>query len=68
MPVRFAETGEQQLTVAAIYSDVDPARRRTFLGLPTYEANVADQFDIQVLVTFADGVDPATRPGPRSTG
>jgi putative ABC transport system permease protein len=57
VPVRFAETGVQQLTVAAIYSESDLAGD-WFLGLPAVEANVADQFDMQVLVTIAAGVTP----------
>jgi putative ABC transport system permease protein len=55
VPVRFAETGVQQLTVAAIYKEKDVAGDY-FVGLPAYEANVPDQFDVKVLVTLADGV------------
>lgn len=57
VPVRFAETGLQELTVAAVYSESDLAGE-WFLGLPAVEANVADQFDMQVLMTIADGVSP----------
>jgi len=56
--VEFVETGEQVLTVAAIYEEVQPAGPY-FLGLPAFEANVADQLDTQVYVRLADGVDPA---------
>jgi putative ABC transport system permease protein len=55
VPVRFAATGEQELTVAAIYTERDLAGTY-FLGLPAYDANVADHFDFQVFVTVADGV------------
>ena len=55
VPVRFAETGVQQLKVAAIYGE-DELVGKYLIGLPAYEANVADQFDTQVLVTTADGM------------
>ena len=44
--VEFAETGVQQLRLAAIFSEKD-AVGEYFVGLDTYEANVADQFDSQ---------------------
>ncbi|HEX2699339.1 MAG TPA: FtsX-like permease family protein [Acidimicrobiales bacterium] len=55
VPVLFAETGEQPMTVAAIYTEKELAGEY-LVGLPAFEANVADQFDIQVLMTAADGV------------
>jgi putative ABC transport system permease protein len=56
VPVRFAETGVEQLTVAGIYTETDLAGDH-LLGLAAYEANVADQFDMMVMVELADGVD-----------
>ena len=58
VPVRFAETGVQELTVAAIYDDGDLAGSY-LAGTALLEANVADQFDSMVFVRFADGVDDA---------
>jgi len=56
--VRFAETGVQQLTVGAVYTRDDLAGE-WFIGLATYEANVADRFDTKVLVATARGVSAA---------
>jgi putative ABC transport system permease protein len=53
--VRFAETGTQRLRVAAVYTDAD-LTGDYFVDLPTFEANVADQFDLKVAVDLADGV------------
>jgi putative ABC transport system permease protein len=58
VPVRFAETGDQQLTVAAIYHNKDVAGDYV-IGLATHEANLADRFDTSVLVAKADGVSAA---------
>ena len=58
VPVRFAASGRQQLTVAAVYTNKDVAGSY-LLGLAAYEANVADQFDAKVFVTTAPGVDDA---------
>ena len=45
----FAETGEQELQVAMIFDDNDLIQRTEYLiGLAAYEANFADQFDLQV--------------------
>jgi putative ABC transport system permease protein len=55
VPVRFAQTGDQQLTVAAIYHAKDVAGDQV-VGLAAYEANVADRFDSKVLVAKADRV------------
>lgn len=52
--VRFAETGEQQFTVAAVYRGGEFGN--SLFGLPAWEANIADQFDAQVFVLAADGV------------
>jgi putative ABC transport system permease protein len=45
----FAETGVQQLTVAMIYAQNQPAGNWV-LGLATYEANYPEQYDLQVFV------------------
>jgi putative ABC transport system permease protein len=58
LPVAFTETGEQQLTVAALYEE-SVLVGQFLIGLPAYEANVADQLDAQVFLTFADGVSAA---------
>jgi putative ABC transport system permease protein len=55
VPVRFAQTGEQQLTVAAIYHAKNVAGDHV-VGLAAYQANLADRFDRNVLVAKADGV------------
>lgn len=57
VPVRFVETGPQTLTVEVIYTESELAGR-FFLGLAAYEANFADQFDFQVYVDTAEGVEP----------
>jgi len=54
--VRFAQTGLQQLTVGALYT-ATPIVGEYFVGLDTYEHNIADQFDQKVLVDFVDGID-----------
>jgi putative ABC transport system permease protein len=58
VPVRFAQTGEQQLTVAAIYRAKNVAGDYV-VGLAAHEANIADRFDTSVLVAKADGVSVA---------
>jgi putative ABC transport system permease protein len=51
LPVEFAETGEQQLTVAMIFEDNDLLQGTNYLlGRDVYEANFADQFDLQVYI------------------
>jgi putative ABC transport system permease protein len=60
--VRFAETGEQRLTVAAIFSNKQTVGSSYLLGLPAYDANFADRLDSRVLVKRAEGVSlDATR-------
>jgi len=56
IPARFAHTGRQDLEVVAIYTENQLAGSH-LVGLPTFEANVADQFDLVVLITVADGAD-----------
>jgi putative ABC transport system permease protein len=59
LPVEFAETGEQDLTVAMVYGDSDLLNGTNFLlGRDAYEANFADQFDLQVFVIQSDDVTP----------
>ena len=55
VPVRFAQTGEQQFTVAAIFTETDIAQEY-FIGLAAYDANVADHFDAKVYITLDEGV------------
>ncbi len=53
----FAETGDQELEVAMIFADEDglvqPAQY--LIGHQAYEANFADQFDLQVFVNIPEG-------------
>jgi putative ABC transport system permease protein len=49
VPVVFRETGEQELVVAMIYGENQPAGS-WLLGLEAYEANFAEQYDLQVFV------------------
>jgi ABC-type antimicrobial peptide transport system permease subunit len=53
------DTGGKELTVALIYGESQPAGD-WLLGTETFEANVDDQYDYQVFVRKADGVDTAT--------
>ena len=55
LPVLFAETGEMPFTLAATYES-SVLLGEVLVGLPAYEANVAQQLDFQVFLTFADGV------------
>ena len=59
VPVVFKDTGGKELTVAMIYGESQPAGD-WLLGTETYEANVDDQYDYQVFVKKAGGVDTAT--------
>jgi putative ABC transport system permease protein len=59
VPVVFKDTGRKELTVAMIYGEPQPAGD-WLLGTETYEANVDDQYDYQVFVKKADGVDTPT--------
>jgi putative ABC transport system permease protein len=54
--VRFAETGEQRLTVAAIFSNKQTVGSSYLIGLPAYDANFSDRLDGRVLVKRAEGV------------
>jgi ABC-type antimicrobial peptide transport system permease subunit len=53
------DTGGKELTVALIYGESQPAGD-WLLGTETFEANVDDQYDYQVFVRKADGVDTPT--------
>jgi putative ABC transport system permease protein len=54
--VRFAETGERRLTLAAIFSDRQTVGSSYILSLPAYDANFSDRLDARVLVKRAQGV------------
>jgi putative ABC transport system permease protein len=56
VPVVFRQTGAVDLTVAVIYGE-EQLVGEYLLGLPAYEANVAEQFDAEVFVGTAEGVD-----------
>lgn len=56
IPVRFAETGTQQFTLVATYAE-GGAIGDYFVSLEAYDANIADRFDRQVLMTVVDGAD-----------
>jgi putative ABC transport system permease protein len=58
VPVRFAQTGEQHFTLAAIYRARNVAGDYV-MGLAAHEANAAGRFDTKVLVAKADGVSAA---------
>ena len=55
IPVVFKDTGPQQLRVAMIYGENQPAGDY-LLGTKTYAPNFADQYDFQVFVKKANGV------------
>ena len=57
IPVFFSDTGNQVLELVLLY-DKDDLAGDYFVGLPAFEANFSNQFDFQVYVTVADGVDP----------
>ncbi|MDQ3147708.1 MAG: FtsX-like permease family protein [Actinomycetota bacterium] len=57
VPVVFTETGAQELTVGAIYDNGELfGFENYFVGTAVAEANLADQFDLQVYVNTAQGV------------
>ncbi len=56
--VRFAATGPQQLTIAAIYTHSDLVGNLV-LGYPAYEANYPEVYDFQVYVMKAPGFSVA---------
>jgi putative ABC transport system permease protein len=59
VPVVFRTTGTQEMTVRLIYSEQQPAGDWVF-PMEAWEANNAEQYDFQVFVKAADGVDPST--------
>ncbi len=59
VPVKFKDTGLQQLRVAMIYGENHPAGD-WLIGTKTYDANYADVFDFQIFVKKAAGVDAST--------
>jgi putative ABC transport system permease protein len=54
--VRFTDGSVQELTVAVLYGQDQPVGNM-FVDLPVWEANVAEQFDSQVFVNMAEGVN-----------
>jgi putative ABC transport system permease protein len=56
VPVRFAETGEQALRIVAIYAEPGLVGD-ALISMATADANLADQFDVEVFLTVTDGVD-----------
>ncbi len=59
VPVVFKDTGPQQLTVAMIYGENQPAGDY-LLGIDAYEANFTDQYDAFVFIDKANGVSTAS--------
>jgi putative ABC transport system permease protein len=57
--VRFAETGERRLTVAAIFSHTQNPASSYLIGMSAYDANFTDRLDGSVLVKRAEGVSPS---------
>jgi putative ABC transport system permease protein len=56
IPVRFAETGVQNFTLVATYTE-HATVGDYLISIEAYDANIADHFDSKVLMTIADGVD-----------
>lgn len=56
--VRFADTGEQELTIAALYEEEQPAGTYT-MTIAGFEQNFdpSVQFDVQVYVSYAPATD-----------
>lgn len=60
VPFRFADGQELQLTVRAIYDgNAIGGESAWVVGLDTFEAHVADQFDRRVFLTVDDGIRAA---------
>ena len=57
IPAVFPETGPAELEVAMIFSE-PPMEGDWVIGLDTYEAHYSSNFDTQVFIQAADGVDP----------
>jgi putative ABC transport system permease protein len=55
VPVRFAATGLQQLTVKVIYGNRELAEKY-WVDTSVFDANITDQFDMLVFANAADGV------------
>lgn len=60
VPFRFADGSEVELAVRAVYGATVPTDGDFFLDVRTFEAHVADQFDVMLFVGVDDGVG-ATR-------
>ena len=59
LPMRFARTGVQQITIDGTYAEDALEPQGFLLSMRDFEANYTDQLDIRVLVSAADGVSPA---------
>jgi putative ABC transport system permease protein len=59
VPVRFAETGVKQFTMVATYTE-DATVGQYFISIEAFDANIADRFDRQVMMTVAAGADLET--------
>ena len=59
IPVRFAETGVKQFTMVATYTE-DATVGQYFISIEAFDANIADHFDRQVMMTVTSGVDLET--------
>jgi putative ABC transport system permease protein len=56
VPFRFADGSSVELAVRAIYGATVPTDGDFFLDVRTFEAHVADQFDVMLFVGVDDGV------------
>ncbi|HSP04880.1 MAG TPA: FtsX-like permease family protein [Acidimicrobiales bacterium] len=57
VPARFAATGAQELEIAMIYGENQPAGNWV-LGIEAYEANFVDQLDAQIFIRSAGDASP----------
>ena len=69
IPVKFAQTGDQQLKLVATFDKTDLVSKYV-VGLPVFEANVTPQFDAIIFVNKASGasVSAARAALDRATG
>jgi putative ABC transport system permease protein len=58
--VRFPETGNRRLTVAAIFADEQQVGASYLIGMPAHDANFTERLDGTVLVKRADSVSLGT--------
>lgn len=57
--MEFAATGDQTLKVTGIFDNKAVLSTDYLVALPTFEANIPDAFDTQLLVKLKDGVSAA---------